>query len=76
MALETQTGALDWVGWGGRQEGGPRGKGNMYTQLTHFTVLQKLTQHCKATIPIKKKKEFQFMKMQELIRKDSDAGKD
>ena len=28
----------------------------MHTQLAHFTVLQKLTQHCKATIPIKKKR--------------------
>ena len=34
MAQETQTGALyqpRGVGWGGRQEGGSKGRGHMYT---------------------------------------------
>ena len=41
--------------WGaGRRgcwKGGPGRRGSMYTQLIYFTVQQKLTQHCKATIP-------------------------
>ena len=35
MAQETQTGALDQsreVGWGGRWEGGSKGRGYMYTR--------------------------------------------
>ena len=44
----------DGVGW----EGGPKGRKytHTHTQLIHFIVQQKLTQHCKATILQFKKK--------------------
>ena len=32
----------------------------VYTQLIHFVVQQKLTQHCKATIPQLKQKYFEI----------------
>ena len=41
MAQETQTGALyqpRGVGWGGRWEGGSKGRGYMYTYLIHVEV--------------------------------------
>ena len=38
-------------------EGGPRGGVYVYILLIHFVVQEKLTQHCKPTIPQLKKKE-------------------
>ena len=52
-AQEVQLGALWWPRWVGQRRVGGRSKGEgMYANiwLSHFIVLQKLTQHCKATI--------------------------
>ena len=51
--MGTQTGAL-WqtrgLGYGGRWEGGSRGRENKYT-YGHVDVWQKPTQYCKEVIP-------------------------
>lgn len=38
----------EWDGAG--RKGGPRGRRHVYTQMTCFTMYQKLTQHCKVTL--------------------------
>ena len=53
MAQETQTGALyqpRWVGWGGKWEGGSKGRRCVYLWLIHVEVWQKTTKFCKAVI--------------------------
>ena len=62
-------------GWDGRWkwERGPRGRGYIYAHICvyvniygcmyfHFIVQQKLTQHCKATIPLKFKQQKTYDK--------------
>ena len=58
----------DLDGWDGRVgwEGGPKGRAiYVYIQLIHFVVQQKLTQHCKATIHQKRKKDNRTHSKQE-----------
>ena len=53
MSQETHTGALyqpRGVGWGGRWEGGSRGRGYVYLWLIHVDIWQKTTKFCKAII--------------------------
>ena len=53
MAQETQKRALyqpRGVGWGGRWEGGSRGRGYVYLWLIHVDIWQKTTKFCKAII--------------------------
>ena len=53
MAQETQTGALyqpRWVGWGGKWEGGSKGRGCVSLWLIHVEFWQKTTKFCKEVI--------------------------
>ena len=53
MAQETQTGALyqpRGMGWGGRWEGGSKGRGYIYTYGDSYWGWQKPTKFCKAII--------------------------
>ena len=53
MTQGTHTGALyqpRGVGWGGRWEGGSRGRGYVYLWLIHVDIWQKTTKFCKAII--------------------------
>ena len=53
VAQGTQTGALcqpRGVGWGGRWEGGSKGRGYMYIWLIHVEVRQKTAKFYKAII--------------------------
>ena len=69
MAQENQTGVLyqpRGVGWGGRWEGGSKGREYMYTYTYLFEVWQKATKFCKAIIlqlknklKVKNKKRWQ-----------------
>ena len=72
MTQEIQTGALYQprrVGWGGRWDGGSKGRGYMlYLSLSHVEVWQKTTKFCKAIILQLKNK---FIKKKEKVKKKS-----
>ena len=58
MAQETQTGALyqpRGVGWGGRGEGGPKGKGYMYTYGWFMQELDRKQQNSVKQLSFNKK---------------------
>ena len=55
-AQGAQLGALCWPGWGGGEKEAHEGGVTLYIYLIHFVIHQKLTQHCKATIPQFKKR--------------------
>ena len=66
-AQGAQLGAL-WGGRGGRQEGGSRGREYMNTHIS-IVIQQKVTQHCKATIP-------QFKKKKKDVKESHGRGRD
>ena len=45
----TTQGALLGALWGSKREGIPKGRGDVYAELIHFEVQQKIAGHCKAT---------------------------